>query len=666
MRSFPQTPPSQRHDEKNLVADQPGRVVLFGGVILSLIIGLSIRGVTAPGKVKSMVETAASKIHKDVRVDFEGASLSFSRGLLPRFAVIIQKVHMESSNPCWMTPELLADEIRLPLSFWGLVRGENPITQVEAGIVEIRLRSAYKNCEEAPPEPRKETPRLRQFVTLKSAAEAGAKSEAPPPQVEAILIDQLKIAAPPLDTPLDLSAFAIRLKSNSPRVIEMTARTHLIRDAQVGDYLSHATVWAEYTEFPKKSLQARLSGNWREGSYELKANYLLAEEDLSSELDLKHIPMNQAFQMFKKMHWLNADLNARQVWVSLNAQLKAKQGDLKSADMRVRDLRLEGDLGDVSSPEVRLTSLDPVKCAPFTVDIQRLSLEKLLALAGRPHPSSALGQLGYFSGTVQVHDPERIEVAGTHRGMEFIFSNKGQREVQTLKEIAGKMTLQNGRWTVDVARFVPDQGAFDGDLQMQADRDFKNIDIKARAKNLQFAPRVVGLMTAGGSVGAFNGDVQLKFQEGGLSFIKGILNSDSIDVEGVRLEKSRLQVDYVRGEIVSQAQVQKLQLRVGSPGFQIMKDLIEPAWMENNQLGLRNLTSQFRFKDMKALSWKGFQAGLERGGRVTSDGQWDADGELTGTVQTPAMGKGAQRWILSGRRDQPAFTLADASKKKKQ
>jgi len=657
--------PRYSNDDKNLIAEQPGRFVLFSGVLLAVVLGLVIRGLIAPNKVKAMIETAASRMHKDVNVEFESAQISFARGLLPRFAVVISKVKMESENECWMKPSLTADEVRLPLSFWALLQGENPVTQVEAGQVVIDLRSPYKNCEKAPEEKEKDSPTIKRFVTLKqSAPTAAGGGTQTTPQVRAILIDQFKILAPNLAEPVDLNSFAIRLKSNSPRVVEMMAKTHLMKDEQVGDYLSHATVWGEYSEFPKATLQARLSGNWREGSYQLKAKYGMKEEELASELDLKHIPLSQVFQVLKKFQWLKEDLNGRQVWVSLNAQSTIAKSDFKAAQMQLKDLRLEGDLGDLKVDEIRVVSLQPVKYFPFTVDIRRLNGDKLFALLNRPHPAPMLGQLGSFDGTAEVTDADHMKLRGVHKGLEFIFSNKGQREMQILREIAADVSLDKDRWQVQVSRFVPDQGVFDGQLQIQAQRDFKTLEVKAKANELRLSPNVVRLMTAGGQVGALSGDMNMKFLNGEMSHIKGVLASESADVEGVAFEKARFNIDFVNKEIQTQAQMQKLSIAVGSPAFQILKDLVDADWMSDSHLQMKNLSSQFHAKSFKELGWKNFSAQLERGGRLTSEGEWNVNGILSGQIQSQ-VGKVTHKWLLSGKRDDPEFTPVDLTKKKK-
>lgn len=656
--------PRYSNNDKNLIAAQPGRLVFFSGILLAVALGLILRGLTAPNKVKAMIDSAAARIHKDIQVEFEGAQISLSRGVIPRFAVIITKVKMESANECWMKPRLIADEIRLPLSFWGLLQGENPITQVEAGQVMVDLRSPYKNCEEDSKSQAKELPKIKQFVTLKQ--DPGLRRRASsPPQVKAILVDHLKISAPNLAEALDLNSFAVRLKSNSPRVVEVTAKTHLMKDDQVGDYLSHATVWGEYSEFPTSTLQARISGNWREGSYHIKANYGMTEEELSTELDLKHVPLSQACQILKKFQWIKEDIQARQVWVSLNAQASIAKSNFKTAQMKLKDLRMEGDLGDLTIDEARVVSFDPVRYFPFTINLRRLSIEKLLNLLNKPHPSPILGQLGTFTGEAEVVDQNNIQVRGIQRGLEFIFSNKGQREVQALSEIATAMKLEKDRWQIQVSRFVPEQGVFDGQLVVNADKDFKSMEVKAKADEIRLSPSVVRLMTAGGAFGPLSGDLLMKFDEGHLHHVKGHLAAGALSVEGVDVANAKLNIDYVGGEVQTQAQIQKMAVSVGSPAFQVLKELVEPEWMSDNRLAMKNLTAQFQAKSFQILSWKNVSAQLERGGRMTSEGGWNDEGFLSGQVQAQG-GKGTHKWLIGGKRDEPIFARVDTAKKKKQ
>lgn len=656
--------PRYSNDDKNLISEQPGRFILFGGIFLAVALGLILRGLLSPNKIRPMIESAASRIHKNIHVEFEGAQISLAQGLLPRFAVIVTKVQMESENECWMSPQLTVDELRLPLSIWSLLQGKSPITRVEAGLVRVDLRRAYKNCENEGAQKNDGAPKITQFVTLKKGPGSNSQARATP-QVNTILVDQLKISAPFLKEPLELNSFGLRLKSNSPRVLEVHAKTHLMKDGPGGDYLSHSIVWGEYSEFPKSTLQARLSGNWREGSYNLKANYFMKEEELSTELDLKHIPLSQVFQLLKKFRWLKEDLNGKQVWVSLNAQASITKSNFKSAELQIKDVRMEGDVGDLKVEHVHVVSLDPVTYMPFFVDIQRMNIEKLLSVLNQPHPSPIFGKLGSFTGVAEVSDQNQISIEGLHRGVEFVFSNKGQREVQALDEIATRMKLEKDRWQIQVSQFQPNQGVFDGQVLLNADKDFKSLEVKAKMNEVRLSPAVVRLMTTGGQVGPLSGEMNFKFERGHMNYVKGLLMAESLDVEGVALSKARFNVDYGSGEVQTYTQIQKLSVVGGSSSFKIIKDLTDPEWMNDNQLKLKNLNAYFHAKSFKELRWKGLSAQLEQGGRITSEGDWDPEGFLSGMIQAQTV-KGSQKWLISGKRDEPIFTGVDLARKKKQ
>lgn len=660
----PRTPQYANNKEKDLIAEQPGRFVLFSGLLLAVVLGLAFRGLMAPTKVRSMIEAAASRMHKEVQVEFDSAQISLSRGLLPHFAVVITNVKMSSANECWMKPVLTVDELRLPLSLWAVLKGESPITQIQGGDVLVNLRSPYKNCQNNSEAPKFEKPALQRFVTLKAgtAPRSGAQAT---PQVKAISVDRLRVSVPKLAEPLELLSMDLRLKSHSPRVVELTAKTHLMKDEQVGDYLSHATVWGEYSEFPLARLQTRVSGNWREGSYHLKASYGMTEEHLATEVDLKHIPLSLIFQIFKKFHWLKEDFNGRQIWVSLNAQSSIHKSNYKAAEMQLKNLRLEGDLGDLAVNEARIVSLDPVKYFPFTVEIQRLSFDRLLSLFNRPHPAKTLGRLGLFDGRAEVTDQEHIQLKGVHRGLEFIFSNKGQRELQTLREFSTEMSLDKAGWHMKASRFVPDRGGvLEGQLQVNAPLDGSYFDFKGKATEIRLSSGVAKLMTAGGQLGAFSGELGMRVQDGQVRQLRGQLNSDLMEIEGVGVERLRMSFDTQGEQVRSQAQVQKLEIKVGSPAFQVLKDLIDPAWMSGDSLKMKNLISQFEGANFQAVEWKSFSAQLEKGGRLQSDGSWDSVGKLSGQVQVLG-GKAAQHWDLGGFRDEPRFTPGEGGRKKK-
>jgi hypothetical protein len=150
-----------------------------------------------------------------------------------------------------------------------------------------------------------------------------------------------------------------------------------------------------------------------------------------------------------------------------------------------------------------------------------------------------------------------------------------------------------------------------------------------------------------------------------LGSLKGTLTSEGANVEGVTLAKSRWQLDSVKEDIIADGQIQQATLSVGSPSFRVLKEVIEPEWMNDGQLEIRNLNTQLQFNKLKRLAWKNLSAQLLKNVRVSSDGGWDENGMLGGQLQW-SNGKASKRWSLGGQRDHPEFALNESAKKKKQ
>ncbi len=67
--------------ERHLVTEQPGMAILISGFILSFFIGYVTKSLYSPARVSAQIEKAASHIHKDVKVSFSSAQISFNDGI---------------------------------------------------------------------------------------------------------------------------------------------------------------------------------------------------------------------------------------------------------------------------------------------------------------------------------------------------------------------------------------------------------------------------------------------------------------------------------------------------------------------------------------------------------------------------------------------------------
>ncbi|AHZ84738.1 hypothetical protein AB1A81_10075 [Bdellovibrio bacteriovorus] len=624
--------------------------ILLTGLILAFLLGYTTKSLLSPSRLAARIEKAASHIHKDVKVSFGSAYVSLSNGILPRFAVIITNVRMESAQTCWASPVMEIDELRLPLSFLNLIQGKAPVRVVEANSVNLILREDFKNCDPTDPE-QIPASRPRPAVML-SPSEQSQKYRN---DVRGVSVGTLKITSakhPQYST--ELMNFAVKVKSFEPKVIEVTAKTHLMKDSQVGDYLSHANLYLQYKESPEAAVQAHFFGNWREGHYSVIANYTLGDQLLAVETDLKHIPLSQILAILQKYQLASRDLNGRQVWMSSKARMVGPVDEIRTLPLEIRDLRMEGDLGEMHVEKINISSIEPLKYEPIQIDVKKLDIEKLLVLLNRSKQTSILGHLGSFTGRAEVVSDQKMRMSGEHAGLEFVFSNKGQRELQVIESMVGDIALDQDQWSFQIKRVEPRGGVFVGDLSLRADRDFKTVAVKTHIDELQLALPVQKLMTNGGEIGLMSLDGDLRFGEGKVQSLKGLLRLNSMDVEGVALGKTRASFDWSKGEVLLNAQVQSMKVSPNSPTAEVLRPVTLNSWWHEGVLNLTGLTGQLGAKSSKEFSWKGFQAQASRTGKLSTEGSWDEGARLKGHVQVKD-GRIQRRWQIQGTRELPQF-----------
>lgn len=637
--------------DKYLIAEQPGMAILISGLILAFFIGHTTKSLLSPSRVSAHIEKAASHIHKDVQVSFESAKVSFSDGILPRFAVIITGVQMQSNKTCWGAPLLSVDELRLPISMTSLIRGRAPIRSVEANNVHLLLREDVTSCETPEESLAATSPAPMPSVRL-SPSESSQKYRN---DIRSVTIQSFHIASdkhPQYAT--ELVNFNTRVRSFEPRVIEIRAKSNLFKDSRVGDYLSHANLYIQYKESPEKTVQTHFFGNWREGHYSLIANYNFDEEQVAIETDLKHIPLSQVLRVMQKYGMASDNLNGRQVWLSSKARMLSTVQNIKTAPIEVRDMRMEGDLGEIHLEKIDITSVNPFTYKPIRVDVRKLDVEKLLVLLNRPKQTGILGNLGTFTGRADIYSDEKMRLTGEHSGLEFVFSNKGQQEVQVLNNIVGDVTLEKDHWSFDIKRIEPKDGLFAGDLSVRADRDFKNVDIKTHIDEMSFAPAVQRLMTGNGSVGVMNMDSQLRLTDTQLSFLKGQMNVSDMQIEGMSFGKTKFQFDWVKDQFVLKTQMNSLSVAETSPASSVLKPLTPQSFWNQNALSMQNVSGKFQGKDLRNIAWQGFQAQFGKQGSLKTEGRWNESSELKGQVEV-LEGKKLRQWGIEGTREMPLF-----------
>lgn len=642
--------------DKDLVAEQPGLGLSLIGLFLAFFMGLAIRAAVAPERVQAHLHEAIQSIHQDLKFDFEKADVSFSQGFWPDLSVVVQNVRIESNNPCWLTPLAEINEIRLPLSFKHLFKGQILIHEILADEVNLSLRTPYQKCdlnEARSVSSEKEAvskPAPVPVSTTQSASPDSSKAKDPQVMgnfenvprdnpIDTVILSKLRIHYLPVAfTSAEIDNFQAFLKAEDPRWIQITG---LLREPT-------ADIQIDLHEGDSPNIAARFSGVWSEGQYNLQAKLDSKTQNFTFESNLKQLPLSRIIPILKKYRWVESEFNGKRAWISGQMKTAGPVSELAKTPFHFSNFKIEGDLGEISCTKAEIQSWQPLKFKPVEFQIRGLNIKEFLTFLNRPHPSPALGDLGLFNGTATFINPEEVRLRGDYSGLEFIFSNRGIRQVQALSLVSGELELRNNQWRIDVDRIRPVEGIFEGRVQIHADKNFKDLRLKANISELGLAPKVQSLMTNGGSLGALNGQIQAKLKSAQIIDLNAALKWDQLLIEGVRFQKPKATIQTINQEIKMQLAAQELEIlpqSIAAPLFQpIFDNSKEDYW------SLKSPTASIRTRKFQSLKWDQFLAQTSIGS-LQSTGEWNERSELNGVLQL--SGKNKKSWDIRGTRSQP-------------
>lgn len=642
--------------EKHLVAEQPGLAILGAGILISLLLGFVIRGLIHPSKIQVLVAEAASRIDKNIKVRFASAEISLSDGFFPRLALLVREIHMESSNACWMLPSLDIDELSLPLNLWTYVTEGRAIADVEAGRVLLRLDGKKAACSDVKVDRGTSGPRIlpppSQAVVLVQKKE---RKEVLAPMLERILIERLEID--PRFYPqaqAEMTEVELVLKSQEPKIVSLKAQSHFLKDPEWGEYTARGQVNIVYSEFPEKNLEVHLSGHWREGSYSWHNSYALEDDFFRSEVEVRHIPLSKLGLI--SSHWDLERLEPlRQSWLSLKAKATGHFDKIEKSELEIRDLKIEGDSGDLFIDKLAWTQVSDRNPQPFLARMKGLSLEMLVKLGLNSPSSPILRDIGRFTGRIEVDDTLNLRMLGELEGLQLVFANKGQRVFQNIQKMTLDLQRAQGNWNLDVSRLEPEQGVFNGELTAVADPSFEDVKVKLFAEEMSFSPAVQNLMSGGGSLGSFQSRIDFGFRKGVLNRLQGKLTGQNIEIDSFRIPKFTMKFQNQGDNKFGGS----LQIQDPSLGRELLVEtflnpLIDLLPEVEGQYQLKNFKSQFSLKDFHSIQWKSFSAKHSKG-TLKGAVEWTPEGVLTGFIQLK-NNQGPRKFLIEGTRDRPSLT----------
>lgn len=643
---------SSRYTHRNLVSEQPGLAILISGLALAFFFGLTLRSFISSARISPQVERVVSRLHPDIKVSFSSAEISLRHSIFPRFSVIIRDVVLRSENPCWGAPSLEANEIRLPLSISSLLSGGAPVNSVVVDQAQVWIKSG-QSCPRGPSGKGSKTaaavkasePTEENNSAIKLSSEGYNNN---PRDISKVEINRLRVSVSGYSQ--YTTEFQRLMVSAKNSEIELKART-LLKDSELGaEFSTFANLYVLFKDQPGAPVQAHVYGNWREGHYSVIGNYNIEDRTLTLESELKHIPAGGVLSVLKKYDLLSKDIQARQVWISFKAKGRGPVSSFREWPLEVRDVHMEGAVGELNVEGIQFLTLSPLRYQPIRVEVKKLDIGRLLNVVGEPVSTPILRDVGFFDGIVEIFSSEHVELKGVTNGLEFVFSNKGQRHFQALDGISGQARFKNQQWNIEIVNFTPRNGSFKGSVSLTADNDFDQIQIKTDIQELVLSPVVQTLMTGHERIGPLSMTGQSSMNKGRVVDLKGKAFMPFLEVEGIRFSDLAFTFGSQSGSIVIDPRFKEMQFMEQAPLTRAFQSMLK---LEGKDLLFRNVAG--RFISGKGLEWQDLN--LDWGDlHLLTQGGWDDFGLLKGSIKMSESKKPLRLYRISGHRDSPQVT----------
>lgn len=645
--------PKKTVENNDLITEQPAWAILSSGLLVSFFLGFALKSYFNPARLSERISEAAQKIHPSLQIQFESSYLSLSRWGIPKLEVVITQVQAVSSLACWGQPKIHIDEIRIPLSFRSLLSQKDPIQGVELATARVHFTQAPHSCAASAQQKQSSEQLTTSLVAISPVSGKTAPGMAQGSGLEFFSIKHIQIHfdhEPRYYT--ELKNIQLIVQQSAPLKIVMDAGTELFKNEVVGDYLSNSKLRIEFDEGDDQSVLVHFFGNFREGYYSVIAKGSLSDRSVRMESELQNIPLGAVLSMLQRYGQSRSEVNANNLWLSLKAQSFFSADEIHKAGLNISKLAIEGDLLDLVADKVVINRLEPLSYEPIKVDIQNLNIQKVFEFYGRPHPTKAMGDLGVFKGSAEIRSENEISLVGILSGLEFIFANKGLREVQTVDSTLLDAQFLAGAWKLRLTNPQLLSGQLIGEVEVKADRFLNSVSMDLKIDELLLSPQVQKIMTEDGKIGALEARLQWDIRDKETKNMSGNVQLLETELAGLKLAKASAQIGFANQAIFVKSRATNLDIKGGEP-LAVMKTFVG----DQPEVRIEQAQMDFYIESEKALSWKNAQGTLQDGTLIRTSGGWNSDGLLAGNVTSQTRTAKKKNWKILGTRNAPLFDL---------
>lgn len=137
--------------DKYLVVEQKGWRIVITGLVLAVTFSLTFKALFSPRRIQYEIERVLSGADPRFTTWVEGAHLSLSRGVWPRLAIIIDKLNVQTTDPCLNKVKAKIENLVMPIAFSSLLDRNLMFKHIEVGLLNIEMSAKKSDCHESVP-----------------------------------------------------------------------------------------------------------------------------------------------------------------------------------------------------------------------------------------------------------------------------------------------------------------------------------------------------------------------------------------------------------------------------------------------------------------------------------------------------------------------------------
>ena len=429
---------------KRAVVDQPGLKIIVLGLLISLFFGLTLRSQITPAKIHEHLKKLAfgfeqkNKIKK-LTIDFTESQLLLSDWGFPFPHLTVKNVKVSSSTTFCVDNQIFIESLDFPFSWLKLFSSsEDQIDTIRTGLVELRLDNPDQ-CFNETQAPGLQSPSPSEMS--KVVAPSTIISEALNMRILNLYIDKLKIIDKHnynLPVLLQNVSIKIALNQNKLQMMDLKSQLFLFRDQESSLYKFKSDFNLSFESNPQSPVRAsaQLIGKVIDKPFKVNLDYQPEVKTIQIHHEIQDVSVKALLALTNKQN-----IRGQSQLDGINGLSISNQGegeyDLNSRSLKfykISSILLASEKSSVSIDQIKVNSFKPLNFEPFKVRMNDFDLEKLKNLPAFSVIQKSIYAFGSISGAITVNSESDISGEGKISGLQFIFSNRGQRAYQKIDE----------------------------------------------------------------------------------------------------------------------------------------------------------------------------------------------------------------------------------------